>query len=349
MENKKKSPEKKGLKVLIVVLLSLVGLVALVILGFRGYMMLPVMSYYQASEKAFQIPGLDENFIPQGFFYDEERGLFLVSGYSAEKEASPVYLLDAESGEAVGKVLLHKTNGDKFTGHSGGIARWGDYVYIAGGSGKCLYIYSYADILSAERDDAVTCLGKFSLKASDEDYLGASFVSVIGDRLVVGEFRAEPDYPYPDSHKVTTSAGDSYGGLALEFALSSNAAFGILPTPVGAYSIRDKVQGICIDDGMIYLSTSLGLSHSHIYAYEEAKLSQEGTIDIIGYRDIPLYALDSASLVATYKAPPMAEEMVMVDGKLHIMCESASSKFLFGKLIGGKWCYRTDLSGMKSE
>ena len=344
-----KAPMKKGMKILIGIVAGLVGLVAVVLLGFRAVVMLPVMPYYHASEKAFVIPGLNEDFVPQGFHYDEENGYFLVSGYSSVKDMpSAVYILNAEDGELVGKALLHKENGDVFTGHSGGIARNGDYIYIAGGSGRCLYIYSYSDLLSAGNGGAVNRLGKFSLKYSDEDYQGTSFVTVTGDRLIVGEYRTETDYSYPDSHKVTTSAGDEHGGLAMEFALDPNGPYGISINPTRVFSIRDYVQGIWAEDGKIYLSTSHGLSHSLIYVYNESEMTDEGTIKIIG-RNLPLYSLDSASLEATYKIAPMSEELFMKDGKLYIMCESACSKYFFGKLIGGKWCYSTDLSRMKSE
>ena len=340
---------KKGLKILFTIIVALVGLVALVLLGFRLVMRIPVASYYRASEKAFVIPGLDEDFVPQGFHYDEENGYFLVSGYSAKDDTpSPIYILSAESGEIVGKALLHKENGEVFTGHSGGIARNGDYIYIAGGSGRCLYVYSYADLLAAGMGGAVNRLGKFSLKYSDEDYQGSSFVTVAGDRLIVGEYRTEPDYSYPDSHKVTTSAGDEHGGLAMEFALDPDGPYGISVHPTCVYSIRDYVQGIWMSDGKIYLSTSHGLSHSLIYAYDEADIVQEGTMRIIG-RELPLYALDSVSLEATYKIAPMSEELFMKDGKLYIMCESACSKYIFGKFIGGKWCYATELDKMKTE
>ena len=69
---------------------------------------------------------------------------------------------------------------------------------------------------------------------------------------------------------------------------------------------------------------------------------------IIG-RELPLYALDSVSLEATYKIAPMSEELFMKDGKLYIMCESACSKYIFGNFIGGRWCYATDLSDMKAQ
>lgn len=346
---KRRKAKRKGLKMLISTVVTLAGLVALVLLGFRAYMMIPVSSYYQASEKAFVIPGLDENFVPQGFHYDEENGYFLVSGYSAKDDTpSMIYVLNADSGEIVGKALLHKEDGEVFTGHCGGIARNGDYIYIAGGSGRCLYIFSYADLLAAGNGGAVNRLGKFSLKYSDEDYQGTSYVSVIGDRLIVGEYRTETDYSYPDSHKVTTSAGEEHGGLMMEFALDPEGPYGISINPSKVYSIGDYVQGVWAEDGKIYLSTSHGLSHSLIYEYDESKITEEGTIKIIG-RTLPLYSLDSASLTATYKIAPMSEELFMKDGKLYIMCESACSKYIFGNFISGRWCYATDLSKMKSE
>ena len=345
MEKTKKTPLQKAGKILLISLLIILGLIAIVLLGFRAYMQLPVLSYYSASEKAFEIPGLDEDFVPQGFCYDAENELFLISGYSAKKDASPVYVVEKESGDIVGKVFLHKENGSKFTGHAGGIAQYEDNIYIAGSSANCLYIYSYSEMLDAEYGSAITCQGKFSLELSEDEFVSASFVTAENGRLLVGEFRYEPDYTYPDSHKVTTSAGDSHGGLMLEFALSSDAEYGIDPTPVKAYTLRDKVQGVCFGDGMIYASTSYGLAHSYIYVYDEAQLAKEGTMNILGY-DLPLYAIDSASLTKTYKVPPMSEEIVIVDDRLHIMCESASSKYIFGKLIDGKWCYATDLGDM---
>lgn len=339
----------KGLKILMIVFVVLVGLVAVVLLGFRAVMMLPVSSYYSASEKAFVIPGLDEDFVPQGFHYDQEKGYYLVSGYSAKDDTpSPIYILNADNGEIVGKALLHKEDGEPFTGHSGGIARNGDYIYIAGGSGRCLYVFSYADILAAGNGGTVKRLGKFSLKYSDEDYQGTSYVTVVGDRLIVGEYRTETDYSYPDSHKVTTAAGDQHGGLAMEFKLDPNGPYGISANPSKVYSIRDYVQGMWVEDGKFYLSTSHGLSHSLIYVYDEANMTEEGTIKIIG-RTLPLYSMDSASLVATYQIAPMSEELFMKDGKLYIMCESACSKYIFGKFISAKWCYATDLSKMKRE
>ena len=134
----------------------------------------------------------------------------------------------------------------------------------------------------------------------------------------------------------------------MEFKLDPNGPYGISANPSKVYSIRDYVQGMWVEDGKFYLSTSHGLSHSLIYVYDEANMTEEGTIKIIG-RTLPLYSMDSASLVATYQIAPMSEELFMKDGKLYIMCESACSKYIFGKFISAKWCYATDLSKMKRE
>ena len=54
---------------------------------------------------------------------------------------------------------------------------------------------------------------------------------------------------------------------------------------------------------------------------------------------VPVYYLDSACLVEDVKAPPMAEEMVWLDGRVYILTESASMKYLFGKLMSGHHVY----------
>ena len=68
------------------------------------------------------------------------------------------------------------------------------------------------------------------------------------------------------------------------------------------------------------------------------------TIVTVSGISIPLYELDSASLIKDYKFAPMSEEIVFVDGKLYTMCESASDKYIFGNLTNAKWCYYTDLN-----
>ena len=64
---------------LCVVLGILIGVVAAALIAGRMYLILPVTNYYVSSEKAFAIPGLSDNFVPQGLCYDEAAGVFLTT------------------------------------------------------------------------------------------------------------------------------------------------------------------------------------------------------------------------------------------------------------------------------
>ncbi|MBQ8331671.1 MAG: hypothetical protein IJX94_04155 [Clostridia bacterium] len=335
-----------SVKVLCVVLASLIVLAGLVLLGARAYFRLPAGEYYKASEKGFEIPGLGDNFVPQGMDYDDRSACFFVTGYMSDGAASPVYLIKHPGGEPDKTVHLATKDGKDFDGHAGGLTVHGDYVYIAGGSDYCLYVYSYAEILQAADGAKIHCLGEFST-GRKEDGIRVSFTASDEVHIYVGEFYREGNYSTPESHKLTTAAGDYQQAFAVAYAFSDgeDAVFGIAPTPVVAYSLPDCVQGMCFQDRKIYLSTSYGTSFSYIYEYNKEDAVKQKDITLMG-TELSLYALDSDALEEEYKLPPMAEEIEFVDGKLYTMCESASNKYIFGKLTSSKWCYATDLDKM---
>ncbi len=339
--------EKQKIKLrvkLAVIFSSIIVAIGVILCGAIGYFRLPVSNYYSASEKAFKIPEIGNGYVPQGICYDKERETFILSGYMKDHSKSPVYLV--KNGELIKKVTLKTPDGKDYVGHGGGIDFWGDFLYVTGGSDCCIYVYSYNDLVTATNGDSLSCLGAFSLMKSDTDYIGNAFVTVCGDRLITGEFYRAESYPTPESHKITTKTGDYNQALAVEYNLDATMPLGIASKPIKAYSMPDQVQGLTVDNGKIYLSTSWGLSFSKIYEFSENNLVLQGEKEILG-ENIPLYAMDSASLNKIYKIAPMSEEMVMVDGELYVNCESASDKYIFGKLTGGKWLYKTNLSKMK--
>ncbi len=338
---------KKTLNIILIVLGSLTAIVALVLCGAICYFKLPVASYYVASEKAFIIPDIMDGYVPQGMHYCEDEKVLLLSGYRADGTASPVYVVNASDGKLLKQVILQNEDGSDFVGHGGGIAKYNDYVYVAGDE-AILYVYSYADIMAAEQGGSVKCKGNINLKVSDEDYLIPAFVTVYRNTLVVGEFYREEVYPTPQSHHMTTEAGDVHYALAVRFLLSESAEFGIVPTPNLAFSLPNQVQGMTFSENgeQVYLSTSWGLSFSHILEYDMNDLVRQGDVTMLG-KSIPLYAMDSASLIKDHKIAPMSEEMAIIDGKLYVLSESASDKYIFGRFTGGKWCYATDMEKMK--
>ncbi len=333
---------KKAVKIIGIVLASLVALVLLVLLGARLFFRIPVNSYYKASEKGFVIPALNDGFVAQGISYDELSSTFLVTGYMTKKTASPLYLVkkDAKKPEKSLKLLL--PDGNDYTGHSGGICLAGDYVYVADGGQRRLLVYSYADVKAAADGSGVKAIGEFKTSVSDEDYVKPAFVTSDGKYIIVGEFYREGNYPTPDSHKFTTKAGDYEQALGAAFEIDENAEFGIKAEPSYLFNLPDQVQGMYATGDTVYVSTSWGTSKSHIMVYDRAKLEDQGTIKALG-GEYPLLAFDSAALKYDKVIAPMSEEIVIVDGKLYVMCESASNKYVFGKFTSAKWCYATDI------
>lgn len=317
-------------------------LAAVAVLGGRLYFRMPVRDYYKASEQGFLIPDCGRGFVAQGIAYDGETGRFLVNGYQKDHGASPIYIIAPGARKPDKTIRMAEPSGEEYTGHAGGIARYGDYIYVADGGGHRLLIFSSHSVYNAADGEYVTAIGTFDTAVSDTDYIGPAFVTVDEDRLVTGEFFRDPNYQTPESHKFTTLAGDYQQALAVEYRLDEEALYGIAPAPVKAYTLPDLAQGMCFDGGRIYVSASWGMAFSHIYQYDESGLQLQGNIMLLG-ANLPLYALDCGALLADGLIAPMSEEIAVVDGKLYTMCESASNKYIFGKFTSAKWCYATDV------
>jgi hypothetical protein len=99
-------------------------------------------------------------------------------------------------------------------------------------------------------------------------------------------------------------------------------------------------------DSRIVLSTSYGFATSHLYFYDATAVAAKADKFTVNGTEVPLYYLDSASLVSTVSAPPMSEEIVYKDGRIYIMTESASNKYIFGKITGGSPLYSYNISAL---
>ena len=339
MEKQKKSWQK----ILLTTICVIVCVVILALVGARAYFRLPVLSYYGASEKAFRVPGISEGFSAQGISYDEGHNISVVTGYFTGKGVpSPLYVVNMETKKTEKKVVMEKPDGKLYTGHGSGVVVHGGLVYVSGTD--YLYVYSLEDIIAAKDGDTVKSIGRFEGNhCKTDDYVRASFVSTDGEKLYIGEFYRAKSNETADTHKLTTKSGDYHQALMLAFRFSDEAELGLESAPCEAYSIPNYAQGMAFYDGKIFLSTSYGMTFSHVYVYDGAKLERQNDIDIIELT-LPLYALDRTSLAADLKLPPMAEEIEFIGGKMFTMCESASNKYMFGKLTGGDWCYATDVS-----
>lgn len=315
------------------------GSILIILVAAICYFRIPVHGYYSASEKAFKIPDCNAGFVAQGISYDADSNSFFVTGYNADGSASRIYVVNKNNGTFKRVSMLTET-GEPFACHAGGLSVTDSYVYIAGGSDGCIYVYNRREILSAANDDSVTCLGSFETALGDGTDIDTAFTTIHNGKLYVGEFYRDPNYPTEKSHKITTRSGDYNQALAVsyEFSDDESAVFGLSQNPSAVYSIPDLVQGMCFHNGEILLSTSYSIAFSNIYAYDEKSLKQHGKI-----AGVPLYELDSSTLAYSIKLPPMSEEIEFIPGEnnMYVMCESASNKYIFGKFTGGEWCYAT--------
>ncbi|MDE6691700.1 MAG: hypothetical protein K2K04_06995, partial [Clostridia bacterium] len=227
---------------------------------------------------------------------------------------------------------LKNADGSNYTGHTGGIAHYKEYIYITGDDGCDVFLLS-----------GITEHKKESVKIGEvKTLLDPAYCNVYEGKFYTGSFYRAGNYETPEWQRITTPNGDKNMAVITVFDIDDSAAdtFYISPKPVAAYSTAGLVQGMTFTDDEIVLSTSYGLASSHLYFYDKSSISA-GQLNLKG-ENVPLYFLDGACIKRTVTAPPMSEEIVYLNGRIYIMTESASSKYIFGKLMSGKhlWSWK---------
>ncbi len=293
-----------------IVFVVLLVLAMLAVLGFKLYDHIKYNDFYDVAEREYYIPGLMEGYVPQGFDYMEEEKVFLSCGYMSNDKASRVYVISEDGDEFYYTELMAK-NGREYTGHTGGVAYYGEYLYITGSDGVDVFYLS--DILdksipkAAHIGTILTC----DVECEDcdagncDEHVGfgkgiginPAYCFIYDGELFVGSFHKDGDYNTPEKHHITTGAGDENKAMMVSFALGtgkfskygiygefSDKTVDILPTPVAAYSMPSFVQGVCVasyetlvENKMttaqrMVLSTSWGLTTSRLSFYDLKKV-----------------------------------------------------------------------------
>ena len=346
-ENEEKKSKKRvplPVKILGWIAGVLVAILALIFVGeklfFAGF-------FFGGAKQEMKTPGTWTNYVQQGFDRLDD-GKFLVSTYNKDSEEAALFVMD---GKKTSCVELKNEDGTAYLSHAGGVTHYKNWVYVATDN----HVDTEGEVYCTH-DNCNTNLDMFMLsdvldgdgKATKVDSIvipnRLAYASVYGDTLYVGAFHREGSkYITPESHHMTTPAGDKNTALMMVYTMDENTGKPVHGTPEYCYSTISNVQGMCITgDGDIILSTSWGLSVSHLYQYDVKKASK-GEVSLDG-ANVPVYYLDSACLVEDVKAPPMAEELVWLDGRVYILTESASMKYLFGKLMSGHHIYSYPLA-----
>ncbi len=324
---------KKLVKIAIKTFAIIIVVAIVAVLGFMLAEPLVYNDFYSRdSQKEFATPGAGDDFVQQGFCYAGDN-VILASGYMKGKKPSRIYVVEGTNYDdrTTTYVQLKDEKGKHTTNHAGGVSVFNDKVYICNSEGdpSSILVYSLSEILSADEGDDVVAKQNVPVDCN------ASFCEVSGNVLYVGEFYMDGKYSTADSHKLTTPSGDKNNAMVFGYALDNDGNI-LADAPVGVLSVTDKIQGMAFAGDKIVLSSSYGLATSKLYVYDKSLASNnQSTITIEG-KTLPIVYLDSSCLVDTISAPPMAEEMVYINGRLMVIGESASNKYLFGKLLRAK-------------
>lgn len=332
------SRTKKALAIVGICVGGIVALVALAIIVIIAGEPLFYAGYYSAARREFPLPGMRDGLVQQGL--TEKDGVFLSCGYMADGEsASRIYVTRGAGASDTTYVELLLEDGSPYLGHAGGLSAYGAYVYVCDSERQRMIVYSADDVMAeSSAGESVTPVGAFGV------HTNASFCYVADDTLYVGEFYRASNYPTAESHHLTTPAGDEQHALVVCYSLTPDGELGLAngTTPTRAYSVPDLAQGMCVtDDGRIVVSTSYALANSHNYVYTPSAQA-DGEIDVNG-TTVPLYCLDSAALDHDIVLPPMCEELVFADGRVYSIGESASDKYIFGRLLRAKFVWSYEL------
>ena len=364
MEATKKKGGKKalviaGIGVGAVVIAIPVALIALVlVLALSIHLLTPLVfpGFFGKAREEYVTPGIYEGLVPQGYAYDEDERVYLQCGYMADGEsASRIYVTIPTSDttyETVGYVELYEKDGEPYTGHTGGITSYKDFVWLANdgeGEGNCVWVLSLDEILDTAKSN-----GKITLKTSFQSETRAACCFADGEYLFVGEFNNSEEYCAKDTHAFKVADGEVNKALVCAYKLDLSTDIGVEYTyldgeeviiPTFALSVRDLVQGFTRTPDGFAISTSYGVSFSNVYIYEGINKYREpdDILDVNGYA-VPVYFLDNDSLKDKITMPPMSEEIFVKDGRLYILFESACQKYIFGNLTRGVHIYSYDLT-----
>jgi len=275
-------------------------------------------NWNKISTNVFEIPDLQQGFIPQGLCLDQAQQKYFVSGYMKDGSPSRIYVIDNQTNQ---KKYFTLSSQDFEKGHFGGISAFGDFVFVA--SDKYVLTLSATDIANVKDGE------KVQVQNSLLTPTGADFCFAQNDGLWVGEFYRAKKYETDPSHYVKINDQETNHSVAIFYPYDNLAQSGLSHTPTKALSIPDQVQGMSIlSDGRIVLSSSWSLADSKIYIFGTER-AQENVSLALDEAQIPMEILSKQDIQKTITAPCMAEGIVCKDNDLQILFESACNKYKF--------------------
>ena len=319
---------KKGAKISISIIASL--LVIILLAGLIYYCFPWNREFFNNAKKEFVIPGLDTKFTPQGMSKLANSNDYIISGYMSDGAPSRFYLVDGEKNE-IKKYFTLEINGKNYNEHAGGVVSYGATLWTVSSNeqGGFAYRFMLEDVKNVDNGGVVSIKDYFNTNNT------ADCVFAHDGFLYVGEFYLKDKYETEQNHHLKTPAGEENRAMIFAYQISETNKYGLVDVkPDKAISVGKKCQGIAISsEGNFVVSTSYGLSDSTIYVYKDILNIESVDKYRVGLNEVPLYYLDSSTLISSKTVPAMSEEIVINNDIVYILFESSASKYkLFNRV-----------------
>lgn len=319
----------RGVKIFIGCVAGIAAVAAIAVGGFIAYMRIAYADFYAQAKAEFETPSLASGFIPQDLAYSKSADAWFFSGYETDDSPSPIWRMNADN--TLTQIKVIEPNGNVYHGHGGGFTFSDDFAFLTCEDGYMAF--PIGEFLKEGSEIEAKASGKVEVG------FDPAFINVQDNALYTGVFYYEGPYDTPEKMHLTSPSGTQNHAVMYAYSLDPHGRFGVSDAPFAVYSIPDKVQGVALtESGQMMFSTSWGLGASVLPIYDLEGLAPSGKYDVDG-KDVDLYFMDSQNLVKEIKAPPMMEGIIFHDDRIWLSNESASNKYIFGKLYGGGQVY----------
>ena len=283
---------------------------------------------------------------------------YILLSYYPKNSSQPsqIVVVDRRTAKAVKRFALYKTNGDAYTGHAGGIAVAGKYLWVA--SGNKIYGFDAQEIIdfivdTSKKASAVDGLPKSmdvlpakkltAVKTYSVDSK-ASYVSFDGKYLWVGDFTksSASSYKPVKHHKIMGRncwiAGylvdsDGYPTSKTQYTYTSGDDKYTVNKPDAVIAMRESVQGMAVCGNYVALTVSYGAANSKLAIYnnplktdsESITYKPEGQSNSFTVKAWELE--DKKNWVNTVKLAAGAEDLEYDGENLYVTFECSSKNY----------------------
>ncbi|MBR4858619.1 MAG: hypothetical protein IKU08_05470 [Clostridia bacterium] len=297
---------------------------------------LDIRSYSDYTE-LFEIPETENGYVPQGYCFSEAYNAHFISYYH-DDAATVISLIDGENGEKIKTLSLKKSNGKDFTGHAGGIAEDGQYLYVV--DGKKIYRISLTLVFMTPDGDSLPLVDKVNTDVK------CSYLNSDGTYLYAGEFytfTSSGSYDTDKSHhmaislfETTYARCNAYNITNLEFRPDGDE----ISVPSIIFTTPNCVQGFArMPDGTFALSISYGRNNNSTLAYyKDVTLGESDFVAEYENVSVPAYHLRNSTKTESLRQPPLLEGIDDMKGKASGIFESCAQKYGDAAFIVDKIC-----------